>query len=49
MRTLTLGIVAAAALATTALAQTDFEAQHHMLQGRASGFAARGTPLAAMT
>lgn len=49
MRAMTLGVVAAAALATTALAQTDFEAQHHMLQGRASGFAAKGTPLASLT
>jgi len=49
MRTLTLGIVAAAALATTALAQTDFEAQHHMLQARSHGFAAPGTPLGTLT
>jgi len=49
MRAMALGVVAAAALATTAFAQTDFEAQHHMLQGRASGFAAKGTPLASLT
>lgn len=49
MRAMALGVMAAAALATTAVAQTDFEAQHHMLQGRSSGFAAKGTPLASLT
>lgn len=49
MRAFTLGIAAAAALTTTAFAQTDFEAQHHMLQARSHGFAAPGTPLSTMT
>lgn len=49
MRALALGIMAAVALTATAFAQTDFEAQHHMLQARSHGFAAKGTPLAGLT
>ena len=49
MRAMTLGFVAAAALATAAAAQTDFEAQHHMLQARSHGFAAPGSPLSGLT
>lgn len=49
MRAIVMGAVLAAAVSANAFAQTDFEAQHHMLQGRASGFAARGTPLAGLT
>jgi seryl-tRNA(Sec) selenium transferase len=49
MRALTLGVALTAVLATTAFAQTDFEAQHHMLQARSQGFAAPGSPLAGLT
>ncbi len=49
MRVFTLGAVAAIALATTASAQTDFEAQHHMLQQRSHGFVRKGSPLETMT
>jgi hypothetical protein len=49
MRAFTLGLVAATALTTTAVAQTDFEAQHHMLQQRSAGFVRKGSALDTMT